>query len=237
MIIKIPIISLQHFLDLDSAFTFNEIRKSKHPQADDIISYLYDVLFIQQKIAIGLHEYIRLATYNEKEKNEALFINAEIDSIMNAELIFSYLKATIEKTIVILGLTHEILDLDSKKTHKLKLVALEKGLPEAVKNQGYYSFVWEFIKSENISDLNNYRSGLLHKKGISDLQPHNYVGKEAASVPLLKIFQVLIEQHAKNTAVILGVLAILTDKLVQLSPPDITPGELFDSIEEMTKDY
>jgi hypothetical protein len=237
MVVKIPIISLQYFIDIDSAFAFNQIRKSGHPQADNIISYLYDLILIQQKIANSLHEYIRLADYNQKNKENALFIRAELDCIRNADLVFSYLKATIEKTIVILGLTHEILNLDAKKTHKSKLDAIERAMPDGVKQQGYYEFIWESIQSETIADLNNYRSGLLHKKGISDLQPHNYVGETPESIPLLKIFSVLNEQHARNTAVIVGVLAILTDKLVQLDPPSITPEELFDSIEEKTKNY
>ena len=50
MIVKIPVISLQYFIDIDSAFAFNEIRKSGHPQSDNIISYLYDTILIQQKI-------------------------------------------------------------------------------------------------------------------------------------------------------------------------------------------
>lgn len=197
MIVKIPIISLQYFIDIDSAFAFNEIRKSGHPQSDSILSYFYEIILIQQKIANSLHEYIRLMHYNQNEKKEALFIRAELDCIRNADLVFSYLKATIEKAIVLLGLTHEILNLDAKKTHKAKLDALEKGLPDGVKQQGYYEFVWESIKSESIAELNNYRSGLLHKKGISDLQPHNYVGENPKSIPLLKIFSVLIEQHAR----------------------------------------
>ena len=237
MIVKIPVISLQYFIDIDSAFAFNEIRKSGHPQSNDIISYLYDTILIQQKIANSLHEYIRLMYYNQTKKNEALFIRAELDCIRNADLVFSYLKATIEKAIVLLGLTHEILNLDAKKTHKSKLDALEKGLPNTIKQQGYFEFIWEAIKSESIAELNNYRSGLLHKKGISDLQPHNYVGESPESIPLLKIFNVLLEQHARNTAVLLGVMALLTDKLVQLDPPSITQEELFNSIAEKTENY
>jgi hypothetical protein len=236
MIIKIPVISLQYFIDIDSSFAFNQIRKSGHAQAENIISYLYDTILIQQKIANKLHEYIRLADYSQNNKNEALFIRAELDCITNAELVFSYLKATIEKAIVLLGLTHEVLNLDAKKTHKSKLDALERGLPESVKQQGYYEFIWESIKSESISELNNYRSGILHKKGVSDLQPHNYIG-ETPDARILKIFNVLIEQHARNTAVLLGILAILTDKLVKLDPPSITQEELFNSITEKTKNY
>lgn len=226
MVLKIPIVSFQYFLNIHSTFAFNSIRQAKHPQADGLISYLYEVLFLQQKIAISLHEYFRLVAFSENQKNNALFINAEINAIMSADLVFSYLKASIEKIIVIIGLTHGILNLDSKKTHKLKLEALNKGLPKEVANLDYVRFTLDFISSENLDELNSYRSGLLHKKGISDLQPHNYVGKRAESVPLRKIFQILLEQHSKNTAILIGALAMLTDELVKLDPPNISLDEV-----------
>ena len=167
--------------------------------------YLYEILFLQQKIAIGLHEYLRLIAYSEDQKKDALFTQSEIDAIMNADLVFSYLKASIEKTIILIGLTHEIPSLESKKTHKAKLDALINGIPQKVTQQYYFQFVFEFIQSENIDEVNNYRSGLLHKKGISDLQPHNYVGEKSGTVPLKKIFQILHEQHSKNTAVLIEI--------------------------------
>ncbi|MBA3682141.1 MAG: hypothetical protein H0W73_13430 [Bacteroidetes bacterium] len=225
MVVKIPIISFQYFLDIHSAFTFNSIRKSKHENAEDLISYLYDVLFLQQKIAVSLHEYLRLIHYVEAQKDMALFTTAEINAITAADLVFSYLKASIEKSIVILGLTHGIRNIDSKKTHQAKLNAL-MALPKEIIDNYYCQFVMEFIKSENLDELNIYRSGLLHKKGISDLQPHSYVGKQSENVPLKKIFQILHEQHSKNTIALIGVLAILTDELVRLDPPNMSFSEI-----------
>jgi hypothetical protein len=92
MVVKMPIISFQYYLDLHSSFAFNSIRKSKHPFATELISYLYETLYIQQKIAISLHEYLRLIGYTEGQKNNAMFINAEINAIMHADLVFAYLK-------------------------------------------------------------------------------------------------------------------------------------------------
>jgi hypothetical protein len=66
----------------------------------------------------------------------------------------------------------------------------------------------------------------LHKKGISELQPHNYVGEKAEKLPLLKIFNIVHEQHVKNTAVLICILAILTDELVRMVPPDIKPQDI-----------
>ncbi len=221
MIVKIPVISLQYFLTIHSHFAFNAIRKAKHPNSDTLIDYLYEILYLQQKIAISLHEFLRLVDYSERKKKDALFINAEINAIMGADLVFSYLKASVEKIVVLIGLTHEINNLDSKPKHKAKLSALKEGLPKHLLDINYVQFMFDFFSSDNLDELNSYRSGLLHKRGISDLQPHNYVGKKADTVPLKKIFQILQEQHSKNTAVLLGALAILTDKLVELDRPDI----------------
>ncbi|MCU0405364.1 MAG: hypothetical protein MUE64_00075 [Ignavibacteriaceae bacterium] len=219
MIVKIPVVSIHYFVNIHSSFAFNSIRKSNHPQADKIIDYLYEILYLQQKIAIALHEFLRLTVYTEKLKSETLLMNSEIDAIMSADLLFSYLKASVEKIIVLVGLTYEITDLDNKHEHNKKLKALYEKLPKKILDIYYVKFMLEFFSSENLDELNNYRSGLLHKRGISDLQPHNYVSKNAESLPLKKIFQVLHEQHSKNASVLLGALAILTDRLVLLDPP------------------
>lgn len=226
MVVKMPVISIQFYLELHSAFAFNEIRKSNYPNADDLVSYIYELQYIQQKIALTLHEFLYLIDYNEKLKGDSLLLKAELSAIVGAETIFSYLKASIEKTIVVIGLIYGIKNLESKKTHKVKLAALDKEIPENSKKQFYYKFVMEFIKSENLDELNNFRTGILHKKGISDLQPHNYVGQEAESLPLKKIFDILIEQQSKNTAVIIGTYSLLTDELVKINQPKINPCEI-----------
>lgn len=219
MIIKIPVISFQYFLEIHNKFTFNSIRKSNHPNAENIISYLYEILFIQQKIAISLHKYIQLINYIETQKKSSLLISAEIDIIINADIIFTYLKSSIEKSVVLLGLIFNINNLDSKKTHKDKIKILNDKLPNKLFELYYFKFILEFISSENLDELNNYRSGLLHKRGISDLQPHNYSGEKAESLPIKKILDTLHEQHTKNTGILLGVLALLTDELMNLDPP------------------
>lgn len=222
MVIKMPVTSIKYYLDLHCAFAFNEIRKSNYSNADDLISYIYELQYIQQKIALTLHEFLYLIDYNEKQKRGSLLIKAELSAIIGAENIFSYLKASIEKTMVVIGLIYGIKNLESKKTHKAKLEALDRGIPENAKKQFYYSFLMEFIKSENLDELNNFRTGILHKKGIADLQPHNYVGQDAQSLPLKKIFQILVEQQSKNTAVLICAYSLLTDELVKINHPEIS---------------
>jgi len=216
MVLKIPILSFQYYLRIHSHFAFNSIRKSKHPEADLLIDYLYELLYLQQKTAMSLQELLGRVYYAQKHKDDSMFINAEITGIMNADLMFSYLKATIEKTIILVGLTHGIKNLDAKKSHKAKMLTLKNDLPKELFDLYYFQFIFDLFSSENLDELNNYRSGILHKRGISDLQPHNYVNKDALSIPLMKIFSVLHEQHAKNTAALIGALALLTDKLVEL---------------------
>ena len=98
--------------------------------------------------------------------------------------------------------------------------ALDAALPEIARNTPYAKLLMSLVSSDALEELNNYRSGLLHKKGISELQPHSYVGVPGDANPFLKLFATLNEQHAQNSAIFLAVLALLTDDLAQRLPPD-----------------
>lgn len=226
MVVKIPVTSIQYCTEIHNAFAFNEIRVANIENTDDIISYIYELQNLQMKTAMSLHELIYLIDYNEKNKGEALLLQAELSAISEAETIINYLKATIEKIIVLIGLMFNLKNLETKKTHKEKLVALYKVIPENVKNLFYFELIQELIKSESIQELNNYRTGLLHKKGISKLQPHSFVGQNVNDLPLRDLFSFMIEQHSKNSAVIISTYALLTDKLVELKRPNIKYEDL-----------
>lgn len=226
MVIKIPVTSIQYCTEIHNAFAFNEIRVTNIENTDDIISYIYELQNLQMKTAMSLHELIYLIDYNEKNKGEALLLQAELSAISEAETIINYLKATIEKIIVLIGLMFNLKNLETKKTHKEKLVALDKAIPENVKNLFYFELIQELIKAESIQELNNYRTGLLHKKGISKLQPHSFVGQNVNDLPLRDLFSFMIEQHSKNSAVIISTYALLTDKLVELKRPNIRYEDL-----------
>lgn len=226
MIIKIPVTSIQYCIEIHNAFAFNEIRVAKIDNADNIISYIYELQNLQLKTAMTLHELVYLIDYNEKNKGTALLIQAELSAINEIETTINYLKATIEKIIVIIGLLFNLKTIETKKTHKEKLLALDKAIPEKVKQLFYYEFIAELIKSESIQELNKYRTGLLHKKGIYKLQPHSFVGQHAQDLPLRELFHFLLDQHSKNSTVIISTYALLTDKLVELKRPNINYEDL-----------
>lgn len=226
MVAKTPVFSLRYFLDLHAHYAFNAVRRAQHPHADDVIALLYDLLFLQQKTAIALLEYTRLMSHAELHKGAAQITNAEVEAIMAADGLFAYLKASVEKTIALVGATHGIRNLDAKKEHKKRVAALREGLPKGVENLPYGAFLFEMVGTEHLEDLNDYRTGLLHKKGIADLQPHAYVARDAMESPFRKVFGVLHEQHSKNTALLLVALALLTDKLVQLDRPPFGPEDI-----------
>ncbi len=227
MAVKIPIISVKWFLNIHAEFAFNEVRKSSMKLENDIVDYLYELLFLQQKTIVSISDYLQLASavIQDKEVDVGL-MKAEVDTWLRADLSFTYLKSSVEKTISLLGAMHGEGNLSGKKAHKDRLRALSKCLPDEAKKTEYFQFVWDAISSDNLDELNKYRSGLLHKKGIADLQPHNYVGIPVEDLPFLKVFTVLHHQHAINTLLLMAVLAMLTDELVNRDP-DFNPHDSF----------
>ncbi|MBB2143954.1 hypothetical protein GM921_00525 [Pedobacter sp. LMG 31464] len=219
MMAKIPVTSLRYGLELQEGFTFNSIRAAKHPQADDLIAFLYETLTIQQKIFSSFHSLIHLMNEIKHEKGDYKLTGNEMEAISECDSIINYLKASVEKIVMILGLTFEITDLDSKQKHQQKLRALDQKLPPKAKQQPYFTFVWKFIQSDELDKLNSLRNGVNHKKGVSTLQPHSYLDKEMSASPIAEYYDILLGQHRKNTAIFLGVLALLTDDLMFRKPP------------------
>jgi len=220
MSLKVPVVSIRYFVWIQAGFCFRATRQSKHPHADAIIACLYDVLCVQQKTATVLMELVELAARATETKGEALLTDVEIDAVIRAESAISYLKASIEKMVVLLGITHSIEHLDDKKRHKQRLDALKQGLPQSLQNTPYGQFILEFIGSDQLEELDRYRTGVLHKRGITELQPHSYAGVSASGLPLQGLFDFLHDQHAKNSAILLAVLAALADELVRRAPLD-----------------
>lgn len=233
MLAKIPIRSIQYFIDIHHSFAFNSIRKSGHKSADDLISFLYEISFILQKTAVSFLEFIILIDTIEKNKKNNILHPKEIDAIIKCETIISYLKATFEKIIAFIGCVYNISGLDSKKNHKAKLILLKQKVVKTAQNQPYYQLIMELVSSESLQNLNNYRNGIFHKKGISDLQPHNYVSNNKSSLPLRSLYFTLHKEYEKCSIVLIGALALLTDELIKLDLPTINMAEI--PKEEMIK--
>ena len=78
VVAKTPVRSIQYFVDVHSRFAFNSIRKSEHKYADDIVSYLYEVLILNQKTANKLHNIARLIDDVRNGKGEAILLKSEL---------------------------------------------------------------------------------------------------------------------------------------------------------------
>ncbi|MBA7555311.1 hypothetical protein ES705_47969 [subsurface metagenome] len=220
IVAKTPIRSLQYFVDVHSRFAFDSIRKSNHQYVDDIISYLYEALILNQKTANKLHGIVKLIDETRCEKGQAILLKSEIDAISEVDLIVTYLKASIEKITSLTGYTFNISKLEDKKEHKQRIKALESKIPEGVKRQPYYEFFIEHISTSQLEKLNKYRTGILHKKGISSNQPQEFYQKNESYKSFTEMFNYLFEQHCKNSTILIASLALLTDELVKIDKPD-----------------
>ncbi|TKC08384.1 hypothetical protein FA048_14610 [Pedobacter polaris] len=219
MILKIPVVSMLFAIELQENFTFNSIRQAKHPQADELIAYIYDTLLIQQKIASSFHRLLSRMNEVQQKKGETKLSIYEMDAISECDLIINYLKSSVEKIVLILAFTFEVTNLETYKKHQQKLKAIDLKLPPKAKAQPYFGFIWKFIQPEELEKLNNLRTGINHKKGVSKLQPHSYMDSDLSTSPIGEIFETLMDQHRKNSAMLIGVLALLTDDLVFRDPP------------------
>lgn len=226
VVAKTPVRSIQYFVDVHSRFAFNSIRKSQHQYADDIISYLYEVLILNQKTANKLHKIISLIDHIKNEKKQAILLKSEIDAISEVDILITYLKASIEKITSLTGYALNIPRLEDKKEHKKRINAFKAKVPEEVTQKVYYKFFIEHISSGQIEKLNSYRTSLLHKKGISSNQPQEFYQNTSAHKTLIKIFNYLFEQHCKNSTILIASLALLTDELVKIDKPTFSLSEI-----------
>jgi hypothetical protein len=234
VVAKTPVRSIQYFVDVHSRFAFNSIRKSKHKYAPDLISYLYEILILQQKLANSFHYLVKLIDSTRTDKQNSILLRSEIDASSSIDSIVTYLKSSIEKNISLIGYIFNIPGLEDKKEHKRRIAALEKGIPDLIKKLPYYQFVNEYISSERLDKLNRFRTGILHKKGISSIQPHSFYQNNEAYKNLTGAFDFLFDQFCKNSAILIASLSLLTDELVKLDKPDFTMAEI--PFESLTKE-
>jgi len=213
MSVKIPILSLRYFISINPHLAFNEIRHSNHPESDAIIAYLYDISLIQHKTALALLEYLQHCGNIGPNKADSVLLRDETSIVMKAELIISYLKATIEKNIALIAAIHSLPSPTDLKSHKKRLELLRRRIPDTIRTTPYGELIFEFIGSEHLEELNKYRTAILHKKGLAQLQPHSFTKNEMfLDLPFGEIFSFLHHQHVKNSSVFLSSLALLTGR-------------------------
>lgn len=220
LVTKIPIRSMQYFVDVHSRYAFDRIRKSGHLYARELISYLYDILITNQKTAITLQSLLKNIDKIRRIKGNSVLLNSEIDAISDIDQIITYSKASIEKISIMTGYTFNIIKLDEQKRHEKRINHLTSKMPEAVKRKPIFNFFIENISISQLEDLNRFRTGILHKKGISKIQPQSHYQNNESYKSIYDFFNFLFEQHCKNSALLVASLGLLTDELVKIDKSD-----------------
>lgn len=219
MSVKIPVVTMRYFICIDAHSAFDAVRSASHPQADSLIAYLYELLFLQHKTALALLDFAVHVRQAELTKGQAALTASELRGILLADLALAYLKASIEKTLALVAETHGITGLDSMKTHAAKLRALQR-LPPVATGAPYGTLLLHMVQATELQELNDYRSGVFHKKGFARLQPHSS-SIPGRPVPFARFLDFLLERHRRNSAALLAALALLSDELVRRQPlPD-----------------
>lgn len=227
--------SIRYFVDVNHHYTFSAIRKSNHQNKDELIAYLYELLDLQAKNALSLLELLELCHTIQQKKGDSVFIKEEHDATEKANSIIIRLKSFIEKVTAFVGVVYGDTSVDSAKKHKTRERKIEEHIRESHKKHPYYQLFTAYIKRENFAELDNYRTGILHKKGSSDMQPHSFVGKKFDETPIRKLLGVIMEHRQRSSIALISALAIMTDELVKKEPPQKRFAMLLDLFELMDK--
>ena len=141
--VKTPVLAFRTHLEVDARFAFRSVREAKHPLADSIVAFLYELLLLQQKTVATLDEFLRAVDYAKRHKEQSMLIVAELNATMFAESVFMYLKATIEKTLALVGNVLGLPQIENHKEHKKRVEALRRHIPEPMKALPYVAFLLE----------------------------------------------------------------------------------------------
>lgn len=233
---KFPIYNVKYFLHVKVYFAFDEIRRLNISKADDIISALYDLLYLQQKISSSLFEAVgkmaKIHSARSKDKTnvlnyEQIGLGKELESIIVMQ------KSTIEKIIALLSLAYfeELNNL--KKGSDSKVKRLENTIPEFLKASEYFHFLFKHLKRDGYQDLEDLRTKILHWVGEERLQPHSYMKRslEENDILNLEIYNDVIRFHYLNTLALISCLAMLTDKFMILESPEMRKVRRGETIE------
>ena len=227
--------SIRYFVDINLYYTFSAIRKSNHQYKDDLIAYLYELLDLQAKNALSLLELLELCHTIQQKKGNSILIKEEHDAMEKANLLIIRLKSFIEKVMAFWGVVYGDTSVDSAGKHKTREKKVNKHIRESYKKHPYYQLLIAYIKPENFAELDNYRTGILHKKGSSQMQPHSFVGKKFDDTPFRKLLALIMEHRQRSSIALVSALAVMTDELVKKEPPQKRFAMMLDIFELMDK--
>ena len=212
--------SIRYFVDVNPHYTFSAIRKSNHQHKDELIAYLYELLDLQAKNAMSLLEFLELCHTIQQKKGDFSLIKEEQDASEKVNLLILRLKSFIEKIMAFWGVVYGDTSVDSAGKHKTREKKINNYIRESCKKHPYYQLLTAYIKSESFADLDKYRTGILHKKGSSDMQPHSFAGKKFDDTPFRKLLAVIMEHRQRSSIALVSVLAVMTDELVNMEVPE-----------------
>lgn len=222
---KVLVRSVRFFVDINPYYTFGKVAKSGHPNAQELINYLYEIVNVQQKTAHKIYDFVSHASKSIAErKNEAgtVFLKDDLDAVSQAESAIAYFKASVEKIMALVGATHGIHNLSSRKKHSQRLSLLKRKLEECqVADTEYKELMLMFFSEDHLKDLNEYRTQILHSRGRAQFQPHTFANKkEASELPFSEILAFLLSYHQKISIALICALAMLTDELMKIEHHD-----------------
>jgi hypothetical protein len=204
MVLKAPVISLRYFVDIHYGHTFNAIRKADHPQADGLIVILYELAFIQQKIAQAFHKYIWLLVQGRMDNEKKLLNVPTGDALHEIDTVIANLKVSIEKIAVFAGLIFDLPHIGDEQSLVMEVALLQRSLPAGVLAGFQWRAIADLIGPESLEELYSYRSVWVNRNGM-------------------EVFAPLREKFAQNSLALLCALSLLDERLTL--PDPVTAGD------------
>ena len=226
--------SMRYFIDINPHYSFSCIRKSNYKHKDLLITLLYEILLEQSRTAFDLLEYQKLCSFIRGQKKQDTLLLEEVNAAEKVKNIVIRLKSFIEKMVILIAAAYDDITIDStRKKHKSRVAIVNKLMAEKDKSLPCYGYLLKYIESESFKKLDNLRTGILHKKGISRLQPHNFFSEgEFNNTPFPEFLDLVRFHHRRNSVALLCSLAVLVDRLI-VDVPRATKKRLWKKINNL----
>ena len=227
--------SIRYFIDINPHYTFSAIRQSNHQHKDELIAYLYELLVLQAENAKSLLELLELCHTIQQKKGDSFLIKEERDAAEKINSLILRLRAFIEKIMAFWGVVYGDTSVASAGKHKTREKKVNEHIRKSYEKHPYYQLLTEYVKSKNFAELDKYRTGILHKKGSSDTQPHSFAGKKFDDTPFKKLLALIMEHRQRSSIALVSVLAVMTDELITKEPPPKRFAMMLELLELMDK--